>query len=198
VLASYLESRRPGQYAFAVMPVEGPELRAALADPDAVFCLSLCGLDEIHMAEDLFSALGSLRHTGAPTAKIVVGGAFFNTVSPEDFVERFPAVSHVVQGDGEEVLLHILDGAPGEVILHGNSFPGAGAVPPLPRAALASRARHSTAAPALPLRLGQVSVLLSHRWPGARRGIDGRVLRLRIGVLPQARLAKVLHLRQLH
>lgn len=123
VLASYLESRRPGQYAFAVMPVEGPELRAALADPDAVFCLSLCGLDEIHMAEDLFSALGSLRHTGAPTAKIVVGGAFFNTVSPEDFVERFPAVSHVVQGDGEEVLLHILEGAPGEVILHGNSFP---------------------------------------------------------------------------
>ena len=125
VLASYIESRRPGQYSYGQMPLEGPELHAALADPDTVFCLSLCGLDEIHLAEDLFAAVTVASRKGV-APKIIVGGAFFSAVSAEDFAARFPLVSHVVQGDGEEALLHILDNDPSEVIVKGNDFPEAG------------------------------------------------------------------------
>lgn len=126
VLASYIESRRPGQYTFGSLPFHGPELRAALADPDTVFCLSLCGLDEIHLAEELFSAITSAPRQAGHAPKVVVGGAFFNAVSPEDFALRFPAVSHVVQGDGEEALLHILESDPKDVIVRGTEFPEAG------------------------------------------------------------------------
>ncbi len=124
VLASYVEHQRPGQYAFGPIPTDGAELRAALADRDTVFCLSLCGLDEIYLAEELFAARAAagLRERGEG-AMVVAGGAFFGAVSPHDFIARFPDVSHVVQGDGEEALLHVLEREPGDVLLRGGDFP---------------------------------------------------------------------------
>lgn len=125
VLASYLEHQRPGRYQLGALPDDGPALREALADPSAVICLSLCGLDEIHLAEELFTALAAVRRRARreDTAMVIAGGAFFGAVSAEDFAARFPDVSYIVQGDGEEALLHILEHEPAQTILDGKHFP---------------------------------------------------------------------------
>lgn len=122
VLASYLERRRPGAFRFAALPAIA-ELPAVLADPDAVLCLSLCGLDEIHLAEDVLGVVGAVRQATGAQPKVIVGGAFFGAVSPEDFAARFPVVTHVVQGDGEEALLHLLEHDVTETVVRGSAFP---------------------------------------------------------------------------